>query len=172
MQPVEFNAPWSRKLKTGTIIYAAVLCAFAIAGVVLGFKRPSIWQLALIVLPPLGIALASLFVVRGYTLTDKEIQAKRLLWTTRLPLDALQVVEGDADAMHRMFAVAGNQGFFSYSGYFWNRATGFFRALATDPSRAVVLRYPAGKVVITPHDPQQFIVRARTLLNTGGFPAG
>ena len=59
---------------------------------------------------------------------------------------------------------------FSFSGEFWNRRLGRFRALATDPQRAVVLRYSRRTVVITPHDPQQFIMRARTVLKTSQFP--
>lgn len=43
-------------------------------------------------------------------------------------------------------------------------------ALATDPSRAVVLRYADRTVVISPHDPQQFIMRAGTFIKIAGFP--
>ena len=57
--------------------------------------------------------------------------------------------------------VFGNGGLFSITGRFWNRKLGWYRAYATDPSRAVVLRYPKRTVVITPHDPQHFIMRAR-----------
>ena len=43
---------------------------------------------------------------------------------------------------------------------------GRFRAYATDPGRAVLLRYREGrKVLVTPHDVQHFIVRVRTLAN-------
>lgn len=170
MSPIAFTAPWSRKLKIGTAVYSLVLCGFAVAGVVFGFRQRSTLQLALVVLPLLGLALAALSTVRGYTLTEKSIEVTRLLWKTHLPLDGLRSVEGNVDAMHRAIAFAGNQGFCSYSGYFWSRALGCFRALATDPSRAVVLRYATRKVVITPHDPQQLIVRVRTLLNVSAFP--
>ena len=170
MSPIAFKAPWSRKLKIGTAVYSLVFCAFAVAGVVFGFKQQSTWQLALILLPVLGLALASLSTVRGYTLTEKDIEVTRLLWKTHLPLDGLRSIEGNVAAMDRAIAFAGNQGFFSYSGYFWSRAVGFFRALATDPSRAVVLRYATRKVVVTPHDPQQLIMRVRTLLKVSAFP--
>jgi hypothetical protein len=34
----------------------------------------------------------------------------------------------------------------------------------------VVLRYEDRKIVITPHDPQQFILRAGTFIQIAGFP--
>lgn len=103
-------------------------------------------------------------------LTQDAILVKRLGWQTRLALEGLQSVTGDAEAMKGALRLMGNGGLFSFSGEFWNRKLGRFRALATDPSRAIVLRYPKRTVVITPHDPQQFIMRARTLIKTRDFP--
>jgi hypothetical protein len=59
---------------------------------------------------------------------------------------------------------------FSYTGFHWRKKLGFYRVYATDPDRAVVLRYPKRTIVITPHDPQAFIIRVRTLLKTADFP--
>jgi hypothetical protein len=167
---LEFRAPWSRSLKTSTVAFTLALSAFSVVGVVVGLRRPSQWQLILTAAPPIGIVVASLFTIRGYVLTETCLEVKRLLWRTRLPLDSMQSIDGSPEAMRRAFAIAGNQGLFSYSGLFWSRTAGAFRALATDPSRAVLVRYPGKKIVITPHDPQQLIVRVRTLLKTSAFP--
>jgi hypothetical protein len=102
--------------------------------------------------------------VLGYCLTENEIQVKRLGWVTTLPLATLKSIEGNVDAMHGSLRLFGNGGLFSISGFFWNRQLKLYRAYATDPARAVVLRYPKRIVVITPHDPQHFIMRARTLI--------
>jgi hypothetical protein len=72
--------------------------------------------------------------------------------------------------MRGSIRVLANGGVFSFTGRFWNRKLGWYRAFATDPSRAVVLRYPKRTIVITPHDPQHFIMRARTLLKVAEFP--
>jgi hypothetical protein len=109
--------------------------------------------------------------VRGYVLTEDAIIVRRGGWNTRLPLAGLGSVRGDAEAMQRSIRMFGNDGFFSYTGGFWNRKLRRYRALATDPSRAVILRYPKRTIVITPHDPQQFIMRAGTLIKTAGFPS-
>jgi hypothetical protein len=58
----------------------------------------------------------------------------------------------------------GNGGLFAISGWFWNRRIGRFRAYATDPERAVLLRYRDGaQVILTPHDVQHFIIQVRRL---------
>jgi len=168
--PIEFKAPWSRTLRITTIVLTIALCGFSVAGFAIGLNRSSVWQQALAVLPLIGIALAAVFLVRGYTLTEQQVEVKRLFWRSRLPIAPLTSIDGNTEAMRRTIAIAGNRGFFSYSGIFWSRAIGIFRALATDPSRAVVLQYPKRKVVVTPHDPQQLIMRVRTLLKTRDFP--
>ena len=89
---------------------------------------------------------------------------------TRLPLAGLRSVRGEVDAMRGGIRVTGNDGFFSITGRFWNRTLGWHRAFATDLSRAVVLRYADRTIVITPHDPQHFIMRAGTFIKVAGFP--
>lgn len=170
MTAIEFRAPWSRSLKTSTAVFTLGLCAFSVVGYIVGLRRPSQWQLVLTFAPPIGVVVALLFIARGYVLTETCLEVKRLLWRTRLPLDSVRSIDGSPEAMRRAFAIAGNQGLFSYSGLFWSRNAGVFRALATDPSRAVLMRYSRKKILITPHDPQQLIVRVRTLLKTSAFP--
>lgn len=120
---------------------------------------------------PLVILLSAIpFMVRGYVLTEEALVVKRSGWSTRLLLRDLQSVAGDAEAMRGSLRLWANGGLFSFTGEFWNRRLGRYRALATDPQRAVVLRYPRRTIVITPHDPQHFIMRARTLLKTAQYP--
>jgi hypothetical protein len=169
MSPIEFKAPWSRSLRVATIISTLVLLAITISGFLAAKSLRLDWTIALIGIP-LTILFASLrCMVLGYGLTEKEIEVKRLGWVTTLPLATLRSVEGSADALRGSLRLFGNGGLFSISGFFWNRQLKLYRAYATDPSRAVVLRYPKRIVVITPHDPQHFIMRARTLMKTAEF---
>jgi len=55
----------------------------------------------------------------------------------------------------------GNGGLFAITGWFWNRKLGRYRAFATDPARAVVLRYATRRILLTPDDVQKFIVLMR-----------
>jgi hypothetical protein len=52
----------------------------------------------------------------------------------------------------------GNGGFFSFTGFYFNRLLGRYRAWVTDPRRVVVLRFPARTVVISPAEPEEFIL--------------
>lgn len=164
MQPIEFRAPWSTLLKTATTFSIALLTLTFVAGVFSRSYAPWPASLLLTAAPLLIIAAAALFMVRGYVLTEDAILVKRLGWCTRLPLAGLQSVAGDVEAMRRSIRVFGNGGLLSFSGEFWSRRMGRYRALATDPDRVVVLRYPKRTIVITPHDPQHFIMRVRTML--------
>jgi hypothetical protein len=171
MAPIEFRAPWSKELRTRTIIYLVILVSVPLSVLFGGADLPLAARVAFAGIPLLVLVLSLLCMVRGYVLTEDAIIVRRGGWNTRLPLAGLGSVRGDAEAMQRSIRMFGNDGFFSYTGGFWNRKLRRYRALATDPSRAVILRYPKRTIVITPHDPQQFIMRAGTLIKTAGFPS-
>jgi hypothetical protein len=161
---IEFGAPWSKTLRRVSTMTCIVLIAMSLVALAAWRTTGANAILACVIVPPLVLLTSALFMVKGYVLTDEHIIVKRLGWETRLPLDGLASVEGDQEAMLRSLRLFGVGGLLSYSGIFWNRKTGRYRAFATDPSRSVVLRYAKRKVVLTPHDPQRFIVRARSAL--------
>lgn len=169
MQPIEFRAPWSRPLRIVTVATTCILLLTSVAAVLVG-RLSSTMSLLATMLPLALLAITVPSGIRGYVLTEHHIVVRRPGWRTCLPLQGLQSVCGDASAMRGSLRLLGNGGLFSFCGEFWNRRLGRYRALATDPSRAVVLRYARRTVVITPHDPQQFIMRVRTLLSTAQFP--
>jgi Bacterial PH domain len=170
MQPIEFAAPWGVQLKRASVFSVAVLGVVFCAGLFsLGAEASWFASSVLLMLPIAVLAGALPFVVRGYVLLDDALVVERLGWRTRLPLAGLESVGGDVEAMRGSIRLLGNGGLFSFTGEFWNRRLGRYRALATDPERAVVLRYPNRTIVITPHDPQHFIMRARTLMKHADF---
>jgi hypothetical protein len=169
MAPIEFRAPWSARLRKATARWLAAAAVALAFGVLARDRLPAGASAALIVLPLIATALAACFMVRGYVLGERELTVQRLFWSTPLPLAGLQSVKGDAEALQRLTPLFGAPGLFAYAGVYWNRRLGRFRALATDPERAVVLRYSRRTVVISPNDPQLFIMRARTLLKYAQF---
>jgi len=169
MTPIEFNAPWGSALKTTSIFGTAILVILIAIGID-QVDTGRTWGVFLVALPAIVLLLSIACVVRGYSLTEREILVNRLGWSTHLSLSNLQSVEGKADVTKSALRLFGNAGVFSFTGFYWNRELRLFRAFVTDPSRAVVLRYPKIAVVITPHDPQQFIMRARTYLKTLNLP--
>jgi PH (Pleckstrin Homology) domain-containing protein len=167
---IEFRAPWSRTVRIATVLSLSILALPVLVGI-FALPQPLLWAALLSIGgPPLIAAATFAGRVRGYTLTEDAMTVRRGLGKTRFPLDGLRSITGDVDAMRGSIRVFGNAGLFSITGRFWNRKLGWYRALATDPSRAVVLRYPNRTIVITPHDPQHFIMRARTFLKVADFP--
>jgi hypothetical protein len=162
-----FSAPWSRSLRITTTISLLVLLSVVVVATLLGPRLLPL-RLGVAGLPALVVLAALPFMVRGYLLTDKEIEVQRLGWRTVLPLAGLVAVTGEPEGLRGSMRLFGNGGLFAVSGWFWNRRIGRFRAYVTDPGRAVLLRYRDGRqVVLTPHDVQHFIVRARTLAGLG-----
>ena len=159
----EFSAPWSRSLRLSTTAAVVVLLTVTLAGLLLGPRASLVGRMALGA--PLIVLLGSLvFMVRGYVLTESSIEVLRLGWRTVLPLAGLAAVNGEPRGLRGSLRLFGNGGLFVISGWFWNRRIGRFRAYATDPERAVLLRYRDGRqVLVTPHDVQHFIIRVRNL---------
>ncbi len=100
---------------------------------------------------------AALFTIRGYTVFPRVLLVHRLFWATRLSLDGLRSVSFEPGVMRWALRTFGNGGFFSFSGWYWNRQLGSFRAFVTDPKRAVVLRLTERRIVISPDLPEQFV---------------
>jgi hypothetical protein len=167
---IEFRAPWSKTVRGATVLSLIVLALPVLAAIFAPVQPPLPVAVLLIAVPPLIVAQTFAARVRGYTLTADAITVRRGFWNTRLPLAGLRSVTGDVDAMRGSVRVFGNGGLFAITGRFWNRKLGWYRAFATDPGRAVVLRYPKRTIVITPHDPQHFIMRTGTLIKVAEFP--
>jgi hypothetical protein len=160
----EFSAPWSRSLGTSSALSVLVLLAITAAALVVGPRLPLPARLALTILPVLIVLGTLPFMVRGYVLTDRDIEVRRLGWSTWLPLAGLTAVTAVPEGLRGSVRLFGNGGLFGVSGWFWNRRIGRYRAFVTDPARAVLLRYRDGaQVILTPHDVQHFIVRVKTL---------
>src|SRR5207248_9006670 len=158
------SAPGSGGVRVGAVGSGAGRWVMVRAGVLAGPQQLAVWRGALVGVP-LVVLLATLpFMVRGYVLTERHIEVRRLGWRSLLPLAGLVAVTGEPEGLSGSVRLFGNGGLFGISGRFWNRRIGRFRAYATDPGRVVLLRYRDGsQVVVTPHDVQHFIVRVKTL---------
>jgi len=153
-------APWAPRLKVASVAALALLAvvAGALWGTLpRGSTAPGAIARFLVCTPPLAVAGALLFVVRGYTIDGSSLEVRRLLWSTRVPLDGLERAWHDPEAMQRSIRVFGNGGLFAISGLFRNRALGNYRAFVTEPARAVVLRTASRVVVISPAEPRAFL---------------
>lgn len=129
----------------------------AIGLVALPSNAPVAARILMIVVPLLIVAGALPFMIRGYRIELGCLPIRRLGWFTRLDLDDLQSAEVNREAMKNSLRLMGNGGLFVFAGWFWNRKLGRYRALVTDPSRSVVLRFRERTVVVSPDAPEEFV---------------
>lgn len=162
-EPITFKAPWamSRKVVTGSLgIFLVGMAAF---GVLAGSQEDPMWMVGMIVLPIAVLLIAVPFAIRGYVLTPDAVFIQRLGWKTRCDLDGLMSAEADPNAMSKSSRDCGSGVQCCCPGAFGNRQPGSHRAFATDPKRAVVLKFANRTVVLTPDRPDDFVARVTEL---------
>jgi Bacterial PH domain len=108
------------------------------------------------------------FSIRGYVLDAVSIHVLRPGWKTTVMLAGLQSATHDADAMSRSIRTFGNGGLFCIAGAFRNTTLGAYCAFATDPARAVVLKFQDRTVVLTPDRPDEFVAKIRAMRRLAG----
>lgn len=158
-QNPKFAAPWGLPLKIVTPLVSVVL----VGGMVSLWLSPMAaeWKQALLGLLA-GVFLgAPCCAVRGYRVEGGVLEILRPGWRTRVPLAGLRVVETGPGVMSASIRLFGNGGFWSFTGWFWNRKLGRYRAFVNDPRRAVALRFDRGCVVVSPDDAEAFALRVR-----------
>ena len=69
----------------------------------------------------------------------------------------MQSARFDPSAMCGSVRTCGNGGLFSFTGWYWNRKIGKYRAFITDPAKAVVLVFANRRIVVTPDRPEDFV---------------
>lgn len=106
---------------------------------------------------PLSVAVAFAFSIRRYELDGDVLRIVRPGWATVIRLPEVDTVEFTPQAFRWAWRVWGNGGFFSISGWFYQRPRGLFRAWVTDPGRAVTLRLGRRRIVVSPEPPLEFV---------------
>lgn len=152
-----YQAPWG----TALMVISSLLVVLSVASVVglplwlVNVPRGAgilvQWALPLIVLACLP------FMIRGYGITDDAILIRRLFWTTRLDRAGLTSAEVMPKVMNNSLRTCGNGGGFSFTGWYWCKTLGFYRAFVTDLNRTVVLRFKNRTVVVSPGKPEEFV---------------
>jgi hypothetical protein len=153
-----YKAPWSASLIVMSAL-VTVLC--------LGISAGAWWAAytkhqpgpvrAAMLLPLVLLFGAAPFTIRGYTITPEAILVHRLLWDTKLPRVGLDSAQVEPDALRGSIRTFGNGGAFSFTGFYYNKRLGSYRAFVTDPRQAVVLRYANRTVVLSPEAPEDFV---------------
>lgn len=152
-----YQAPWGKPLKLGSLLLI-VLAVAALFGT--SFLPESVpgWGLHLTRwLLPVIVLCCLPFMVLGYEVTEDAIHVCRPLWKTRLDRAGLKSAEVVPKAMNKCLRTCGNGGGFSFTGWYWSKPLGSFRAFVTDLDRTVVLRFEKRRVVVSPDRPEDFV---------------
>jgi hypothetical protein len=147
-----YKAPWGFGLTA-----VSTLVTLLAAGILLASVFTETMPAAAGWLAPLLVSGTVPFVVRSYRIEAGEIRIRRLFWETRLEILTLAAAEFQPGAMSKSLRICGNGGAFSFTGWFWNRRLGKFRAFVTDFRRTVVLRFPEKTVLVSPDAPEDFV---------------
>lgn len=163
----EFGAPWGRAVTIVSVLATSLLLGVPLMGLFVVSPAQPLARWPMTILPLLILTGTALFAVRGFRLEDRCLVVRRLGWNTRIPLDGLQSVTLDPDAMKDSLRLAGNGGLFACTGLFRNKRLGLYGAFVTDLNRCVVLRLPKRPIVISPDRPEEFV---RTVKTAAGLP--
>jgi len=149
-----FRAPWGTALVAVSAI-TTVSC-IAVATVPL-FADMHGWGFLVAVLP-LALVVGTLpFAIRGYAIGDGTLRIDRPGWSNTIPLDKLESAEAGAKSMKCSIRTCGNGGLFSFTGWYWCKEWGTYRAWVTHLDRIVVLRFTDRTIAVSPEYPQAFL---------------
>jgi len=156
--PGTFAAPWSAGLMA-TTLFVSVACLAVFALLLPGMlsNGPATGAFWACLLPLLVPFVSALFMIRGYRVEAGSLLVSRLCWQTRIELAGLSAAEIVPQAMQGGSKTLANSGLFAYCGRFFNPRLGAYRALVTDPSRTVVLRFGRRVLVVSPDRPEEFV---------------
>ncbi len=91
---------------------------------------------------------------------------RRLWWNTVLPFDDIRSVQAEPLALSSSFRTCGNGGLYSFTGFYWSKQLGHFRAYVTDLNRTVIVRMKTRTAVLSPEDPEAFARTVESYLHT------
>ena len=147
-----YQATWDRLLHI--LSWGVVLVSVTAFVAILFFGEKHLaWKVGVLVLV---LATSVPFTILGYTVDDDEIGIRRLFWTTRIKRGGLIGAEVVPGAMSGSLRTCGNGGLFSFTGWYWSRKLGAYRAYVTHRRNTVVLRFSNRTIIVSPDDPERF----------------
>lgn len=162
----KFRAPWGRALSVISIGATAFLLIVPSAVAFNSAATPNMRSIT-IAAPILLLVGCAAFTVLGYEIRDGALLIRRPGWSTRVSLRGLRGATIKPNAMRSSIRLFGNGGLFGFTGLFWNRALGRYRAYVTDLKRTVVLTLADRTIVVSPDAPESFVAQ----INRLGFSA-
>lgn len=146
---MRFSASYDRTTKIVSATVAGFLLALALA-----LQSVIVGSISVVLL-----VLAYAFSPRGYTIADEWILIDRLIGNVRVPLRGLREARrSTADDFRGAIRLFGDGGLFGYYGLFRTARLGKSHWYMTNRSNAVVVRTTDRVVVVSPDDPESFLL--------------
>jgi hypothetical protein len=156
-----FSAPWSTSV---LVITYAVLGLMAGVAIVCHQQAPPDMRWLATGIFAAMILVTLPFSVRGYVLTPEALWIERWGWRHAIPLSDVVSVTADPEALRGSLRLFASGGLFGFFGVFWSHRLGMFRAYCTAPKRSALLKLRQRTVVISPENPEAFVVALENAL--------
>jgi hypothetical protein len=162
------SAPLGRCVILGTLFgfaFIVIVCAGSLYGAQMKSRLPRYhddWYLLAAPMVPLAFGAAKFFLERSRVSTIRIENSVLILGKKRYPLEGLVEVAKDPEVLKCARKRIGNSGLGAIRGKYRSKRLGDFETFMTDPSKAVVLRWPGRAVAVSPADSEFFIYSARS----------
>ncbi len=153
-------APWPSILKVTSTLGTLLILVIGVAAyraIPTPYGLTHTFGLVIALTLPAILVISILFVVTGYSVDAHNLYIRRLISSTRIPLDGLSQIWFEPEVCKGAIRLFGNGGLYSFTGLYHNSTIGRFRLFGTDLSQSVVLVLPKRVVVITPATPHAFV---------------
>lgn len=158
---------------TAKIITVLVIITMFLAPIIMllsGVQDEEPLAIWITLLVPIVVMIGVLpFMIRGYILRDDTLIIRRVGRVTQIDLSNLQEVYVKDDLSVWQWRVMGSGGFFGYFGTFYNNEFGRYQAYITDYKHAVVMKFSDKTIVVSPHDPHDFVDKINRMTTSNGI---
>jgi len=114
---------------------------------------------------PLILLICFAYRVTGFDVSKRQILIKRIVGDFSIPVEEIDEIYFDQDAMKNSIRTFGNGGLFGFYGRFRNKTLGPYRAFVTSTKKAVVIKTKKQTFVLSPEKPEAFVRKVEAGLN-------
>lgn len=163
---MNYQAPFGRSTVFITIFSALVMIVVPIA--LLVAIPIALFSLAAIslILPVLILVVCFWHRVTGYHVDSHNLVIQRASFDFMIPIEEIESITLDSNAMSRSWRLFGNGGLFGFYGRFRNEAYGSYRAFVTDNKNIVVVKTKTAVYMISPENAEKFVEKLNSKINS------
>ncbi|MBT3983893.1 MAG: hypothetical protein HOE90_21230 [Bacteriovoracaceae bacterium] len=156
-----FKARWGNALKAISIFCTLVLLSVPIIVYVAQSAQINATTTAVSLLSISALIGCIPFSVRGYRVETNELVILRTFHRDFIPIGEITSIEKIERLPKFTLRVFGNGGLFSFSGNYWSKGIGHFKAYVTNFDNLVMVTAAQKKMLISPDQPDELIAQVQ-----------